>query len=649
MDPVTAKLMSAAGGAAAGPIYVDDVFSTFLYDGNGTSQTIANGIDLSGEGGLVWIKNREISASDHIFTDTERGTNTILESNRDRAAQSTTDMITSFNSNGFSVSSNGNVNENNDSHCSWTFRKCPGFFDVLTYTGNGSNRTISHNLGSVPGSIWIKKTNSADNWAVYHRGTAETHYGRLNTDDEFFDEATFWNDTAPTSSVFSVGTAGNVNDSGDTYVAYIFAHDDQSFGDDEDEAIIKCGSYTGNGSATGVLENLGFEPQWVLIKRTDSAESWQLVDNMRGVTTGGQDRNLEPNGNNQEQGSDIIQFEPTGFRPMSTDGKTNGSSGSYIYIAIRRPMKTTDDADEVLDIKKVTGDGNSDRHIAGSSGASVTDMHLVRRVNTNGEEALIGTRLQGPFSFTTSTSDTEASNKYGGDSANPWDVMNGVVVSNDAIMNGSSNTFMHYFFARKPEIFDIVAYDGTGSATTVGHGLGVKPEFIIVKGRDEVDGFAVQVSSLGATKRIRLNTTDTALTISGYWNDTEPTASVFSVGTDGATNKSGKKYLAYLFASKAGVCKIGSYTGTGSDLDVDCGFQARFVMIKRTDVASDWWIVDSVHGINAGNDPGWNTNNNNTGTAQYDLIDSDSDGFTAAAGIAAINQSGGNYIFMAFA
>ena len=268
MDPITAKLMS-AGGAAADPVYVDDVFGIRLRDGQGTSASstaaVVNGIDLSGEGGLVWVKERNATNGHTLFsTDIAEvsGKRPYLSTSGSSGAQTKSNVDINFNSNGYTIEGHdGSINQNQGNiYVDWTFRKCPGFFDVVTYTGNGSNRTISHNLGSQPGMIWVKKTSLAQEWAVYHRSTGATHYGRLSGNAAFVDNDTFWNDTEPTSSVFSVGTSDWVNTNNATYIAYIFAHDDQSFGDGGDEAVIKCGTYTGNGDQGDNFINLGFEP-----------------------------------------------------------------------------------------------------------------------------------------------------------------------------------------------------------------------------------------------------------------------------------------------------------------------------------------------------------------------------------------------------
>ena len=163
------------GLGASEKTYVDDVFSTYVYRGNESARAINNGIDLSGKGGLVWAKARNDSHVHHLV-DTVRGANKILESNSNGAEATVANRITGFNSNGFNLGSAGQVNGTNAyKYSSWTFRKAPGFLDVVTYTGNGSARTISHSLGCVPGCIMVKRLDSADYWAVYHRGIADSN------------------------------------------------------------------------------------------------------------------------------------------------------------------------------------------------------------------------------------------------------------------------------------------------------------------------------------------------------------------------------------------------------------------------------------------------------------------------------------------
>jgi len=210
------------GVGAKKKTYMDDVFSTYLHTATGSTLNINNGIDLSGEGGLVWFKRRNSSASHQLY-DTARGVTKQIYSDNSGAESSISSTLTTFNNNGFTLGTNGGINTSGDTYASWTLRKAPGFFDVVTYTGNGSNRTIAHSLKSVPGMILIKNLSSSENWRVYHRGIKATHTLILNTDSAAFDNDTQFNDTEPTSSVFSVSTDNAVNQNGDSFVAYLFA------------------------------------------------------------------------------------------------------------------------------------------------------------------------------------------------------------------------------------------------------------------------------------------------------------------------------------------------------------------------------------------------------------------------------------------
>ena len=652
MDPITAKLMSAAG-AGADPVYVDDVFSTFLYDGTGSALTITNGIDLSGEGGLVWTKRRNITR-DHILFDSERNASSKLMTNNNFGEAANQPYSITMNSDGYSWSGADNdVNVSGSEYCSWTFRKCRGFFDVVTYTGTGSSgKTVSHSLGSSPGFIMVKRTDDQDNWSCFHRSIGTSGIIEMNNTDAENPNNNVY--TGVSSTNFTLGSDSSVNASGGSYVAYVFAHDDQSFGDDGDEAIIKCGSYTGNGGTQAI--DFGFEPQFVIVKRASGGSGdWFLFDTMRGlfVRDARSSYYLRPNSSGTEDAAQSLSITNNGieFDNINSDNY-NGYGNTYIYIAIRRPMKTTDDADEVLDIKKITGNGTEGRHIQGSSGASPTDMFITRRVNEAGEPAVIGSRFQANKTFTTPSTDGESSSPHGQAVPMPFDVMTGVKLGNDQTLNGNNKTYMHYFFARKPEIFDVISYVGSGSSRTIAHQLGVKPEVAIIKRRFSAGPHTFGSSAFPQGGHMFLNqssgissTNQTGRFVYSNWSST-----VLGIGNSSNVNANNGRYIGYLFASKAGVCKIGTYSGTGSSIDIDCGFQARFVLIKRMDASVvGWWILDSVHGINAGNDPAWNFENNNTGTAQYDLIDSDGDGFTVEGGNVSVNQSGGTYFFMAFA
>jgi len=207
---------------------------------------------------------------------------------------------------------------------------------------------------------------------------------------------------------------------------------------------------------------------------------------------------------------------------------------------------------------------------------------------------------------------------------------------------------------RAPNYFDVVAYTGNGTAgRTVSHNLGVAPEMMWVKGRSNSDNWSVYHKDLnvGSGQYLQLNVTQAAGTNSNQFTTTAPTSSVFSLGSDGAVNGSSTTYIAYLFASLDGVSKVGSFTGNGTTINIDCGFSssARFVMTKRTDAGSDWVVWDTERGIVAGNDGYLVLNDVNEENSSYDSIDTYSSGFSLNYDGVATNISGASYIFYAIA
>ena len=227
--PLT-SLVSMGGGAAGmahaggvGKTYIDDVFSTYVYKGTGSTRNINNGLDLSTEGGMVWFKSRG-NTYGHRLVDTVRGATKALESYDPNAEATESTGLTAFNNNGFTVGSKAHYNGSGYDMASWSFRKTPGFFDVVKYTGNGvRGRQIAHSLECKPGLILIKNLDSGgQDWCVYHNSQSATKYGRLNTTAAFGTATvTRFNDTEPTATHFTLGEDSEVNGSAE-YVAYLF-------------------------------------------------------------------------------------------------------------------------------------------------------------------------------------------------------------------------------------------------------------------------------------------------------------------------------------------------------------------------------------------------------------------------------------------
>jgi hypothetical protein len=641
------------GGVPVVPVFIEDTFSCFLYTGNASTQTITNGIDLSTKGGLVWSKIRSGGGS-HQLIDTARGRAYSLQSNLTDAQtgpSSAPNDLTSFNTDGFSLGVNQNIgiNTSGSTYVSWTFRKQPKFFDVVTYTGTGSNTTIAHNLGSVPGCIIIKGTDSTFSWKVYHRSTGNTTVLNLNlTDAAYSGLTTYWNSTTPTSTVFSLGNDASVNANGSTYIAYIFAHDAGGFGLTGTDNVISCGSFTTDGSGTATV-SLGYEPQWLMVKSTAIAQNWFILDTMRGMSYS-ESLNLKPNTSGAEVDFGPNVFVPTATGFVETAGLT--PSETYIYIAIRRgPMKVPTLGTSVFAPATRTGTGAT-----ATVTTTISPVDMLWVANTSGA---LGTgpsdfdRLRGANQrLSISSTAAEVSTT---DTVTGFDVQNGYRLGADASgygVNYSSQPFVNWNFKRAPSFFDEVCYSGTDVAKTITHNLTVVPELMIVKSRIGVASWIVYDALNGATNATLLNTTNASFSASGLWNNTAPTSSVFTVGANGSVNGSGQTYVAYLFATCAGVSKVGSYTGTGTTQTINCGFTAgsRFIMIKRTDSTGDWYVWDSARGIISGNDPYLLLNSSAAEVTNTDYVDTYSAGFEiSSTAPAAINASAGTFIFLAIA
>ncbi len=653
MDPITQQIVLGAAGAAGGDkVYVDDVFSTYVYEGQTTAQPIPNGIDLDGEGGLIWIKGRD--GRSHSLTDTVTGIDKNLISNNQNQQATDADRIThktANGGNGFTLYGDGtNVNYAGEKFVSWTFRKAPGFFDVVTYNGDTSNnpQSIPHSLGSVPGFIIVKRTDNTGPWICYHRSLGNTKNIELQSPNDDDINATIWNNTDPTSTHFTVGSNANVNGNGRTFVAYIFAHDDAQFGTDGDESIIKCGTYEGLTYPNYRQIDLGFEPQLVLIKNADASSNWTIRDIMRVGQV------LRPNGTDSEvDENEVLRITSTGFEVRGGSTDFGANSNTYIYIAIRRPNKPPETGADVFAIDTKTG--SIPNFISGFP----VDFVIQRDGINSGNDVKLASRLQGR-KFLKSNSTEAESNAF---VAAAFDHQNGFASGTGSSPDSENFAWM---FKRAPGFMDVVAYTANNNtAFNVNHNLGVAPELVIIKNRDTAYNWLVGSDALTAwgNYALRLNTSGGENTSSNFFT-AAPTSTQFKLGTSSNGNYGTDKFIAYLFATLPGISKVGSYSGnTSNAIDVNCGFiaGARFILIKRTDTGStgDWYVWDTTRGINpvgtnSGLDPYLLLNRDNNGTdaqvTNTDYIDPLTTGFTVSASApAALNATGGTYLYLAIA
>ena len=313
-------------------------FNTKLYTGNGSTQSIT-GVGFQPD--FLWIKERS-SISSHTAHDAVRGATKYLTPNTTDVEG--TGFVTSFNSDGFTLPVSNLSNQNNETYASWNWKangagsantvgsinstvsvNTTAGFSIVTYTGNGvSGATVGHGLGVAPKMIMVKCLNSAHDWAVFHKDlTSNNYFLVLNENNAQASGTTKWQDTDPSSTVFTLGNGGGVNANTQTHVAYCFA-DVQGFS--------KMGSYIGNGNADGTFVYTGFKPAFVMMKCTDSARSWQMHNNKSNPANSVSKR-LFANLSDAEADNTDLDFLSNGFKPRTTDLNFNGSGNNYIYMA----------------------------------------------------------------------------------------------------------------------------------------------------------------------------------------------------------------------------------------------------------------------------------------------------------------------------
>ena len=615
-----------------------------------TTSTISTGYSVNAykqsavvsSGGMVFTKRRNAVDDSRVFdTDSNSILTTSLTNSKLNGNFPLQPTYIGFTHNGFVIPNNsGGWNTNTATYVSHTFRKAPKFFDVVTWTGDGStNQTVNHSLGVVPGFVIVKQTNAATDWITYNIKSDGTYaLAKLNKADAAWFTASSVSAIGLTSTSINVQTLGGFTGVGTSYVAYLFAHDTTTDG------LIQCGSFTMNGSQTASV-NLGWEPQYVLVKAIGISEQWRVYDTMRGMSHTNA-AELQPNSSAAEiviSSFGVIKPTPTGFDVFGLE-----ASQQYIYMAIRRgPMRVPTDGTKVFQPILVNA----------ASGTTVsTDMVVDSQFfkwRTGTSDINVQDRLRYMSSSTTLTSNQLFTNTTSAESTG-----NGgpYFYTNTSFRVGSSLAnvpTIYWNFRRAPGFFDVVCYTGTGVVRTVNHNLGVAPELMIVKNRSGSWAWLVYSQATGNNAYLRLDTTAAVAGLaSDTWGQTTPTSSAFTVGADPNVNFNGQNIVAYLFASCPGVSKVGSYTGNGTNQTINCGFTngARFVLIKRTDSTGDWYVWDTARGIVANNDPRLSLNTTVAEVTTDDSVDPDSSGFIVNQVSATnVNVNAATYIYLAIA
>ena len=332
-----------------------DYFNTKLYAGNNTGQSIT-GVGFQPD--LVWIKSRTASER-HVLTDAARGVYKELRSNETAAESDRTSYggLSAFGADGFTVGGDDGYNNGSNNYASWNWKAGGGQgsantdgtinstytsanttagFSIVKYNGSGTAGTVGHGLGAVPKMIIIKEisgnaSGGNQSWSVYHQGTGNDHITVLNGTNAKIDDVDF-NDTTPTSSVFSVGVQNRTNSSNGNgvYIAYCFA---------EKTGYSKFGSYSGNNNADGTFVYTGFKPAFVIIKEASASRSWVMMDNKRNTFNVVNNRLFPDAADAQNTSVDALDFLSNGFKIRSTNSSVNNNgTNNYIYMAFGQSL-----------------------------------------------------------------------------------------------------------------------------------------------------------------------------------------------------------------------------------------------------------------------------------------------------------------------
>ena len=651
------------------PAVPSENFNVVLYDGTSATHAIT-GVGFQPD--LVWIKDRS-NGENHILNDSTRGASNDLSSNLQNAEANRPTGFVSFDSDGFTLGTDGGgvVNDSTRGpYVAWCWKAGGGTttagtgtggvssvthqlnqkagFCITKFTSNNNGgtsggSTVTHGLDSAPDLIFMKAINTTQAWWVWHNSfTSGNDYLQLQADAAKGSSVNVWNGTAPDATKVTLGAW---NSQGFQFIMYAFK---------SKAGYSSFGSYTGNGSAAGPIVNTGFEPAFIIIKRTDSADNWSMTDNARN-TTNPRNKALYPNLTQSELTSGYsVNYLSNGFQIADSGAGVNASGGTFLYIAFASDASAAPTLPDSFGNKLYNGTGYE---LTVSGLGFQPSMSWLKTLNAANEWNQYD-NLRGPFNKIKSNT-TSAQESTGALSSFYSDgfTLRGSGYSlnqagqNNISYNWKSNpvptintdgTTQSLVSANQAAGFSIIQYTGTGAIATVGHGLSSAPNCIITKRFDAIEGWLVWFSSLPASNYMYLNSSGTVGTDTNAYKTISSTTN--QIGSDGTVNASGGEYISYVFHSVSGFSKMGSYTGNGSTQSITgLGFQPGFVMIKGITSADNWFIFDSARGDSV-------TLNTNLDAAEYadtGVTSFDSDGFTLGSG-AGENRNGDTYVYMAF-
>ena len=641
-------------------------FNIEAYTGNGGTQSIT-GLGFSPS--LVWAKKRS-GSDDQVWFDVVRGVQKELVSNSTAAEATKTSAISSFDSDGFTIGNNGALNGGGSTYVGWSWKanddepaintegtltsitsvNANAGFSIVQFTNtsaSGSTR-IGHGLSTTPNMIIVKRTDGSENWYVYHSSMGTSKFMRLDLTDPQGNATNLFNTV--NSTVFNPSFTGTT---GQKIIAYCF-HNVSGYQD--------FGAFNGNSGSQIISLGSTFVPDFIMIKcKSTSGRSWEVHDTRRGIN-----KLVNANTNDAEEtDASRVTAVANGSFTVGNHNSVNQSGESYIYWAIAKnvPSNTT----LANSFKAVIWNGNNNANRTISGVGFNADLLWIKSRNAS-EQHYIYDKVRGPFNYlhpnlaAAQATDTSTRLKEFND--------DGFKVGNELSVNGNNEKFVGWAWkagnnwesnvdgtnpslvnANTANKFSIVQGTASGGLNTVnsfGHGLGVKPEVIILKSSTSTDNWYVYHTAVGAGKRLDLNDNAKPSTSAEIWANTEPTTSVFSI-KDGQTLSVGATFIAYCWTSVTGYSKISSYSGTGDTQTITTGFQPDFILTKDVTIATDdWRMYDSVRENTQPFDevlyPNLSASEDDNTTFITGVT---STGFNLGTGNGS-NRSGSTYIYMAF-
>ena len=651
MSPIQQMLLGV--GAVATKTYIDDIFSNYLWLGTEATKTITNGIDLSGKGGLVWVKNRD-AGWNHTWIDTERGANKSIYSDTTIAEATDSTALTSFNNNGFTVGASDYTNNDGEDQVSWTFRKSPGFCDVVTFTTSDptiSNRRISHNLGCVPGMIILKNRDDAEDWIVYHHSLGTDKYLRLSNSGNASTFSNIWGSSAPTSSDFGFNESGWTYANKD-YVAYVFAGG--IAGQTNSVLFDGTGDYLSLAASSDFTLDGDFTIEWFSHRGAAGGMSAFGIGNLQ--TLGG----MEVFFHSSDGKVHIYTTDSSGGsnRLISTDTYDTGTFQHYALVRSGSTITLYFDGKSQgswTESQTLGPSGNNTFTIGcstGNSGASALWNGKISNFRITKGQALYTNNFNTPHDPLTQTSQNANSSNVkllccNGSSTTSSTVTPGTITANgDPTIDGNQGIFddtaANVFGENEDQgVIKCGSYFGNENSNGPEIYLGWEPQWVMIKNVDDAKPWAMSdvmrgfiSNGTGEDKYLLANFSSAE----GSYETGEPTATGFKLrNTDGNWNWP-DKYVYIAIRRPDGYCgkpiedatKVFAMdTGNSSSTipNFDSGFPVDFSFYKTTGSANDWITssrltsgkyvrtngTDSESSLSSAvfdSNVGWNTNGN---------------------------------------